>query len=162
MTISTVSAGPKFKFSKKTKNKLLYRSTPHVKTLSLCPHQDLASLKVCQGPVDQPRPPVPDKLVTSMFTNPTAVHLTIKICDFVCKHIGNPVTDMLTNPTVVHLHIDLHDCYAIHIANLVTSMLTKLTVVHLHYKTYGFYGSSHGKPWHRHVCKPYSCSVART
>ena len=80
-----------------------------MKTLSLCPHQDLASLKVCQGPVDQPRPPVPDKLVTDMFTNPTAVHLTIKIRDFLFKHFANLVTDMLTNPTVVHLHIELHD-----------------------------------------------------
>ena len=134
-------------------SKLLYRSTPHVKTLSVCPHQDLASLKVCRGPVHQPRSPVPDKLVADMLTNRTAAHVKIKINDFLCKHIANLVTDTLTNPTVVHLCVELHELCTIHIANLVTSMLTNPTVVHLHVKMHGLCG----KPWHRHVDKPYSC-----
>ena len=28
-------------------------------------------------------------------------------------------------------------------------------------KMHGFYGNSHGKPWHRRAYKPYSCSIAR-
>ena len=26
---------------------------------------------------------------------------------------------------------------------------------------HGFYNNSHGKPWHRHAYKPYSCSITR-
>ena len=45
--------------------------------------------------------------------------------------------------------------------NLGTYMFTNPTVVRLHIKMHGFYGNSHGKPWHRRAYKPYSCSIAR-
>ena len=67
-------------------------------------------------------------LVTDILTNPTVVHLHVKMHAFYSNHIANLVADILTNPTVVHPYVEINDAYPIHIANLVTDMLTNPTV----------------------------------
>ena len=100
-------------------------------------------------------------LVTDILTNPTVVHLHVKMHVFYSNHIANLVADILTNPTVVHPYVEINDAYPIHIANLVTDMLTNPTVVQLHIEMDDFVCNPHCKPCHRHAYKTYNCSIAR-
>ena len=108
---------------------------------------------------------------TDMPTNLTTVQLYMNSMAIRIVNLG---ADMLTNPigcSIVHKNAWI--LWQITLQTLAQTCLQTLSVVQLHERCmdsttilqtlaqtmHGFYGNSHGKPWHRHAYKPYSCSI---